>query len=121
MFLTKFLPSLALTLSLCASVQAVITGNAIAAFSKPNCDGDMGAIVPCDSSCHQFTGRQSHLVSVGLVYHSLYTNVLTPAQQSRLAVRDTIASDTFKETVAHRLLILLHWWDQTSAEKSQLL
>lgn len=63
MILARIVSSLALALSLSLPSQAVITGNAIAAYSGPNCSGNMGTIVPCDSSCHQFTGRQSHLVS----------------------------------------------------------
>ncbi|KAH9477217.1 hypothetical protein JR316_0011136 [Psilocybe cubensis] len=58
---SKIVSSLILALSLSLPSQALLKGNAIAAFSGPNCDGNMGAIVNCDSSCHQFTGRQSTL------------------------------------------------------------
>ena len=48
------------------ALAIILTGvNAdIVAFSGSNCDGDEGANVKCDNSCHSFGNRHSLLVNI---------------------------------------------------------
>ncbi|KJA16938.1 hypothetical protein HYPSUDRAFT_219152 [Hypholoma sublateritium FD-334 SS-4] len=57
--------SLALTAVSMVAYMAVPSSADIIAFSGGACDGDEGLNVPCDGSCHQFTGRESFEVVIG--------------------------------------------------------
>jgi nucleotidyltransferase/DNA polymerase involved in DNA repair len=47
------------SLALAASFALLAKADTIVAFSGSSCDGDVGATVQCDGSCHQFGGRHS--------------------------------------------------------------
>lgn len=63
---TMRLLSLALTVVSMVAYMAVPSAADIIAFSGSECDGDEGLNVPCDGSCHQFTGRESFEVRIFL-------------------------------------------------------
>ncbi|KAF9552354.1 hypothetical protein CPC08DRAFT_674203 [Agrocybe pediades] len=53
------------TLILTVGFSSLCKADTIVAFNGNECDGDEGATVPCDGSCHQFAGRHSVFINGG--------------------------------------------------------
>ncbi|EJD44465.1 hypothetical protein AURDEDRAFT_166556 [Auricularia subglabra TFB-10046 SS5] len=48
-----------------ATLVAAVPAYAVIAWSGDNCNGAQGADVPCDGSCHDFSGRHSFRAGLG--------------------------------------------------------
>jgi hypothetical protein len=99
--LTMMLNRTAVSSLFSLSFYAMVVLADISAFSGTACDGDVGADVACDGSCHSFSGRHSFKASFegAAVQHLNFSVLLTNAMTFfrfkgdclRLTLRDRIS------------------------------
>ncbi|KAF8185722.1 hypothetical protein BJ912DRAFT_1040804 [Pholiota molesta] len=82
------------SLALAASFALLAKADTIVAFSGSSCDGDVGATVQCDGSCHQFGGRHSLRISGGGTHCVTYFENTSCTFEESEGGTDIVASGT---------------------------